>query len=256
MLWHSLVMIPIVKTVFKLMSMGIHKSKDDRLIERVIKQAYNFRIFFGDHVKVRSRDGIVSFTGRVSDKYEKDLSSRTATAVEGVLGVKNKLVIAEPKSRSKEFDEALVIKCQKRLTVIAMINVSSISLSAREGKITLEGVVVSLEVKDLIEIRLREIEGVDSVENRAALLVDSFPLTTVRDQIDDISITGLIRLGLLHDPMTKTLFLYIDTSDGNVTIRGQAFIMRQIRKVSEIASSFVGVRTVSNEMTIRQRNSH
>ncbi|MCH6255703.1 BON domain-containing protein [Puniceicoccaceae bacterium K14] len=229
------------------MSLGIYKSKDDRLIERVIKQTYNFRIFFGDYIKVISRDGIVTFTGRVSGKYEKDLSSRTATSFVSVLGVKNKLIISDP--RPKESDDALLIKCRKRLAVIAMINMRSISLSVRKGRITLEGVVDSLEIKDLVEIRLREIEGVESVENKAMRQVNTHPLATVRDQIDDISITGLIKLELLQDPMTKTLSLSIDTFDGNVTIIGQAVVMRQIQKVSEIASLFVGVRAVSNKMT-------
>lgn len=231
----------------------LYKNKADRLNEKILENTYNFRSFTRHSIKIKSRDGIVTLSGRVANKYEKDLASRTTLSVPNVHGVRNKLVIA--KNNSAESDKEIAMYCQRRLATLSMANTRAIQIEARGGRVKLEGFVANLAAKNLVELFLRRMEGVDSVDNQLEPRVDGKEIATVRDKIDDVSLTGLITLGLLQDPMTASLSPSIVTSNGNVTIQGQAFTMRQIQKVSDIALLFVGVRAVCNGMTIRRETS-
>jgi len=80
-------------------------SETDRKIEDAAKASYNYRTVLEDHVKVKAKDGIVTLTGTVQDKDDKELAADTVENLPGVMGVKNEIKI---KSSYPEHSDAWI----------------------------------------------------------------------------------------------------------------------------------------------------
>ena len=65
----------------------------DSRIESAAKSSYNFKTVLHDQVSVRSNDGVVTLTGTVDDKSNKDLAEDTVENLPGVVKVDNEIVV-------------------------------------------------------------------------------------------------------------------------------------------------------------------
>src|SRR3954470_24034822 len=66
----------------------------DRKIEDAAKASYNYRMVLEDHVKVKADDGVVTLTGTVQDRDDRDLAADTVENLPGVTRVANNIVVA------------------------------------------------------------------------------------------------------------------------------------------------------------------
>jgi len=73
---------------------------------------------------------------------------------------------------------------------------------------------------------------------------------TVGEIIDDASITASVKAALLADNRTEGFDINVDTSDGNVSLRGGADSYEDSRAASDIAKGVSGVREVRNELIV------
>src|SRR5471032_1565335 len=88
-------------------------SADDRKIEAAAKASYNYRTVLEDHVKVTAKDGVVTLTGIVQDKDDKNLAQDTVENLPGVTSVKNEITITA--SYPEHSDSWIAFKIHSRL---------------------------------------------------------------------------------------------------------------------------------------------
>ena len=73
---------------------------NDRKIEDAAKASYNYRTVLENHVKVKASDGVVTLTGTVQDKGDKDLAADTVENLPGVVSVDNQIQVDADLSRA------------------------------------------------------------------------------------------------------------------------------------------------------------
>src|SRR5258708_424938 len=77
---------------------------DDRIVSSA-KNSYIFRTYLkDDSIKTRSKDGVVTLTGVVSEEAHKSMAQDTVSGLPGVKRVDNQLVIKGEKSPAERSD--------------------------------------------------------------------------------------------------------------------------------------------------------
>jgi hyperosmotically inducible periplasmic protein len=75
-------------------SVPVHASKMDDRIESTARKSYVFKTYLqADDIKIESRDGDVTLYGKASNAAELNLATKFANDVNGVKGVKNRMII-------------------------------------------------------------------------------------------------------------------------------------------------------------------
>jgi osmotically-inducible protein OsmY len=72
------------------------------------------------------------------------------------------------------------------------------------------------------------------------------------EDVDDVSITGQLKLALLSHNSTSALKTKVSTENGVVTISGEADSESEKALVAELAREIKGVRQVENRMTVKE----
>ena len=221
----------------------------DRKIEEAAKASYNYRTVLEDHVKVKANDGLVTLTGTVQDKDEKELAADTVENLPGVTGVKNDIVVKS--DFPERSDGWMALKIRSRLLVKANVSAATTTVAAKDGVVTLGGTADNAAQKELTEVYAKDIDGVKSVKNE--ILVKAAPVTTetIGEKIDDASITTQVKYALLSHKSTSALKTKVTTNDGVIAISGEAKSDAEKSLVTKLAQDVRGVKSVSNNMTVK-----
>jgi osmotically-inducible protein OsmY len=237
----------------------VFASETDDRIESSAKDSYVFKTYLKeDDIQIQSNDGLVSLTGTVSDESHKALARETVANLPGVKGVDlNLKVIGEaPLERS---DAWLIARVKSALFLQRNVNYEGTEVSAEEGTITLRGEASSQAQKDLTEEYVKDVEGVEDVENE--IIVKTSELTPgdktleekvgdVTGWVDDASITTLVKANLLYHRSTKGLNIGVQTRDGVVTLSGITKNAAEKDLAGKYASDVYGVKRVINNMIV------
>jgi len=124
----------------------------------------------------------------------------------------------------------------------------------KDGIVTLKGVAANQAQKDLTAEYAKDIDGVKSVQNE--IIVSKSLETqgeTLGEKIDDASITAQVKGSLLTHRSTSMLNTKVTTTDGVVTVSGQARIAAEKALVTKLATDINGVQSVVNNMTIEEK---
>lgn len=183
-------------------------SSTDNKIEEAAKASYNFRTVLEDHVKVKSDDGVVTLTGTVQDKNDRDLAADTVENLPGVTSVKNEIKVVS--TYPEKSDGWMAWKIRARLLVKGDVSASSTKVEVSSGNVILTGTASTLAQKELTAIYAKDIDGVKGVQNN--IVVTNKP--TIGEKIDDASITSQVKYALLTHKSTSALKTKIVTSDG------------------------------------------
>lgn len=220
----------------------------DRKIEDAAKASYNYRTVLENHVKVKANEGVVTLTGTVQDKDDRDLAEDTVKNLPGVTGVKNEIAIKP--THPEHSDAWIAFKIRSRLLVKAGVSASSTKVTVQNGAVTLGGTADNQAQKELTEIYAKEIDNVKSVKND--LVVKAKPTTgeTIGEKIDDASVTTQVKFSLLRNKGTSGLKTKVKTTDGVVVITGEAASNAEKSLVTKLAQGVRGVKSVSNQMTV------
>ena len=224
-------------------------SSTDSKIEDAAKASYNFRTVLEDHVTVKANDGVVTLTGIVQDKDQKDLAADTVENLPGVTSVKNEITL---KATYPEYSDAwMAFKIRSRLLVKANVSASNTTVAVQDGVVTLTGTADNLAQKELTAAYAQDIDHVKSVKND--LVVKAQPATgeTIGEKIDDASITTQVKYALLSHKSTSALKTKVTTNDGVIVITGEAASDAERSLVTKLAQDVRGVKSVSNNMTVK-----
>jgi osmotically-inducible protein OsmY len=92
---------------------------------------------------------------------------------------------------------------------------------------------------------------VKSVRNNIVVTDEPAPRNPMNETIDDASITSQLKYALLAHKGTSALKTKITTNDGVIDITGVARSDAEKSLVTKLAQDVRGVRSVSNNMTVK-----
>jgi hyperosmotically inducible protein len=224
-------------------------SSTDRKIEAAAKASYNYRAVLEDHVKVKADDGVVTLSGTVQDNDEKALAADTVENLPGVTSVKNDIVVKS--AYPEHSDSWIALKIRSRLLVKANVSAADTKVSSKEGVVTLTGTADNLAQKELTEVYAKDVDGVKSVKNEIVVKEVANKGQTVGETIDDASITSQVKYALMTHKSTSALKTKVTTNDAKIVITGEAGSEAEKSLVTKLAQDVRGVKSVSNDMTIK-----
>lgn len=228
-------------------SVPVQAANTDNAIEKSAKQSYVFKTYLkADDIKVKSKDGVVTLTGTVSEESHKSLAEETVAGLPAVKGVENKLEVKGDRPAEKT-DAWLLTKV--KTTLLFHRNVSAkTEVDVKNGIVTLRGDAKNQAEKDLTTEYVMDIEGVKDVKNE--LTVAKASKETLGEKIDDSSITAQVKMSLLYHRSTSGLKTKVETKDGVVTLSGKAKNAAEKDLATKFAKDVNGVKSVENLMTI------
>lgn len=238
-------------------------AETDEAIESSARDSYVFREYLQDDaITVKSKDGVVTLTGTVSEDAHKSLAKETVANLPGVKSVDNQL---EVKGESAAENSDIWITMKVKAVLLFNRNVSAMTeVTTKDQIVTLRGDATSQAQKDLTTEFVKDIDGVKEVQNEmtvadASMKTDEQPMgqkmSDVGEAIDDASITALVKMTLLYHRSTSALNTEVETSNGQVTLSGSAKNEAEKDLVTKYVQDVHGVNSVVNNMTVEKPKS-
>ena len=234
-------------------------SKTDDNIVASANQSYVFKTYLkNDDVTVKSKDGVVTLTGTVSDESHKTLARDCVASLPGVKTVDNKLK-EKGEALSETSDAWLITKVKAALLFHRNVKATETEVLANNGTVTLRGNASSTAQKDLTTEYVKDVKGVKIVKNEmktpSAAMKSSETkigekLDSIGETIDDASITALVKSTLLYHRSTSALKTTVETKDGVVYLGGTAKNAAEKDLATKLVSDVQGVMKVVNNMNI------
>ncbi|EKD40046.1 MAG: transport-associated protein [uncultured bacterium] len=241
-------------------------SETDDRIESSAKGSYVFKTYLkGDDITVKSKDGVATLTGTISDESHKSLAQETVASLPGVTSVENKLE-GKGEAPAAKTDAWLITKVQAALLFHRNVNATEIEVLVKDGSVTLRGKATSMAEKDLATEYAKDVDGVKDVNNEMTVPTDATKpgqttmgqkmdtmgekMGAMTESIDDASITALAKTTLLYHRSTSAINTTVNTKDGVVTLGGKARNEAEKGLATKFVSDVYGVKMVVNNMTI------
>ena len=242
-----------------LTSVPVFASDTDDRIESSAKQSYVFKTYLNDDdIEVRSKSGVVTLTGTVSEESSKSLARETVASMPGVKGVDDKLQV-KGEVPAVHSDAWLITKVKSTLLFHRNVSAIATEVSAKNGTVTLRGEATSKAQKDLVNEYARDVEGVKSVKNdmtvRSAAMKPEEKtmgkkMDALGESIDDASTTALVKTALLYHRSTSAINTTVETNQGVVKLGGKAKNAAEKDLAAKLVNDVHGVKRVVNNMTV------
>jgi len=149
-----------------------------------------------------------------------------------------------------EIDDS-VVTARVKSALLADPDVKSFDfkVETRKGEVQLSGFVDDQTRIDRAIAVTRGVAGVKSIDNKVSVKVVA---TTVGNKLDDGIVTTKVKAALLADAYVKSFDIAVLTRKGEVQLSGFVDNRSQIDRAIEVAHGIEGVRSVSNEMSIKK----
>jgi len=237
-----------------LTSVSVRASETDDRIQSSAKDSYVFRTELrDDSINVNSNQGIVTLTGSVSEDSHKTLAQETVSNLPGVKSVDNQLVI-NGQQPSENSDGWIGMNVKSALFFNRNVSAVNTEVDVANGVVTLKGQADSQAQKDLTGEYAKDINGVKSVDNQMTIASTVNPPEQNKDnkdnKVDDASITAQVKMAFLTHHSTSAFKTGVDTSNGVVTLSGNATSGAAKDMAGKVAGDINGVTNVVNNMTI------
>lgn len=228
------------------MSISAYASDLDSQIESSFKKSFVYKTYLKDeHIKIASKEGVVTLSGEVLDDAHKPMAGNTAEAIAGVKSVDNQIVIREDRLPENS-DTWIRMKVQTALVFHSNVSASKTEVSVKNGVVTLKGEASSSAKRELTTEYAKNVEGVKSVNNMMKLTKPE----TMGEKMDDASITAQVKMTLMLHASTSAIRTNVMTQDGVVTVSGKAQNAAEVDLVTKLAEEVSGVLKVNNTMSI------
>ena len=237
-----------------LTSVSVRASQTDDRIQSSAKDSYVFRTYLkDDSINVNSKDGIVTLTGTVKDESNKGLAQETVANLPGVSSVDNQLVI-NGQQPAENSDGWIGMKVKSALFFNRNVSAVNTEVDVTNGVVTLKGPADSQAQKDLTGEYAKDINGVKSVDNQMTIAEagsqPNQPTQPKDNKIDDASITAQVKMAFLTHHSTSAFKTGVSTTNGVVTLTGDATSGAAKDMAAKVAGDVNGVTSVVNNMTI------
>ncbi len=250
---YRLVLMATAASVF-LFSMPLYASRTDDRIESSARKTFVFKTFLkDDDIRIELKNGLATLTGTVVDESHVFMAGDIVASLPGVAEVENKLK-ENVEAPAPNTDAWLTGKVKSILWFHRSVNAAGTEVIARDGTVTLRGEAGSMAQKDLTTKYAKDVAGVKNVRNEMTVSgPESRPehrtTDAVDEAIDDVSITVLVEMTLLHHRSTSALTPIVLTKEGVVRLRGDARNAATKELIDRYARDVHGVKRVINVMS-------
>ncbi|MCM2311748.1 MAG: BON domain-containing protein [Steroidobacteraceae bacterium] len=148
-------------------------------------------------------------------------------------------------------DSVLTSKVKVALIDDPITKAGQINVETYRGVVQLGGFVDNTQQKNQATTVARSVTGVKEVRND--LLVSTKPHATGGQDVDDSMLTASVKAKLTDDADTKAHQINVGTEKGVVQLTGFVDSTTMKVKAGEIARSVEGVKSVRNDLEIRQK---
>lgn len=229
--------------------------RSDRQIRKDVLDTLGRDVYFADvFMDVAIQNGVVTLRGKVATAYQKKRAAEDCLLVDNVEAVKNDLVIGMDHDSGLRAKAPVPTDTQLRNNVrdallqdLQVVNPFRIEVEAKNGRVTLRGVVASRHQQSLAVQDAHEVVGVIGVTD----------LTSVGpERRDDKTVYENIRLALDTDSVLNKFNIDIGVQDGIVTLSGGVKTSYEKAHAADIASRVKGVRKVINRINVNPISSY
>ena len=230
---------------------SVRASETDDRIDSSFKKTYVYKTYLKDeHIKISSKDGVVTLSGSVGDASHKPMAQDVAAALPGVTGVDNQITV-KGEQPAENSDTWLSMKVKSALLFHRNVSATATEVTLKDGNVTLQGVAASEAQKELTTEYAKDVDGVKSVKNEMTVATTP-PQSdeTMGKKIDDASITAEVKGSLLSHHSTSVLNTKVSTTEGVVTVGGTAKNDAEKALVTKLVTDINGVKSVVNNMVI------
>ncbi len=207
-------------------------------------------------LKVGVHDGKATLSGKVEDDVSKELAKEIALGVSGVKSVDNQIVVAEDYKPNVErgyremVDDVSISTAVRSRLVWSKHSYKDAKVDTKDGRVVLTGSVNSLEAKDFAGKLARNTRGVTSVDNQlkvdAKSTGDSVKIAArdTEQAVADTWITTKVKSNFLYSNNVSAGDINVNTSGGNVVLKGKVGSGAERALAVEIAQNVRGVKQV------------
>ena len=141
-------------------------------------------------------------------------------------------------------------------TLIALdnhLNPFGIDIEITDGTATLTGSVASDVERDLVGQFTQGTQGVHTVDNQLTVSppeADELNQPRLSEQVDDTTLTAMIKSKLLWNSNTEGLDINVTTAQAVVTLKGNPNSDEAMQLAEQIASNTKGVKQVNNQLKL------
>lgn len=231
-------------------SAPVRASGTDDRIETSFKKSYVYQTYLKDeHINISSKDGAVTLSGAVWNDTHKPMAQDVVEALPGVKSVENQIVVKGGPTENS--DTWISMKVKSALLYRRNVSGTKTEVFVQDGIVTLKGEAANKAQKELTAEYAKDIVGVKDVINEMTVAkLPAKPEQTMGETIDDASITAQVKSSLLSHRSTGVLRTKVETTDGVVTLGGQARNAAEKALVTKLVEDINGVKSVVNNMTI------
>ena len=162
-------------------------------------------------------------------------------------------------------DAGITTKVKSQLAADTETSAIKIGVDTTNSIVTLSGVVPTEKEKVKAEQIARTTEGVTQVVNNITINPDSISASNAKEKVEsaaksvgeaankavaDAEVLSKIKTKLVVEGITGT---NVDVKNGDVVIKGEVKNARQIEQAAEIIRSTDGVKSVSNQLTAKEK---
>jgi len=152
------------------------------------------------------------------------------------------LAASAPVAADQVTDSSITSWVNEALRHDPLVPASEISVSTKEGIVTLSGRVDNLAAKNRADRQASKIRGVREVLNE---------LTVAPSALSDADIAYAVRRRILNNATIVSQGIVVTSVDGNVTIKGEVANWSEAEEAALLASAVGGVKNVKNELVTR-----
>jgi len=228
----------------------LRASETDDRIESAFTKSYVYKTYLKDeHIKISSKDGVVTLSGEVFIDTHKPMAADTAGALPGVTSVDNRIELKGEQAAANS-DTWISVKVKGALVYHRNVNAHKTEVFVKDGIVTLKGEAASQAQKELTTEFAKDVTGVKEVKNEMTVAASTEKPATLGETIDDASITAQVKGSLLSHRSTSMLNTKVTTTDGIVTLGGNAKNAAEKDLVTKLVTDINGVKSVVNNMII------
>jgi osmotically-inducible protein OsmY len=191
------------------------------------------------HIGVAAQDGVVTLTGQVEHYSEKVAAEDAAKSVYGVKGIANDIQVTLPDSYART-DNDIAQAVLSALKWDYEVPADKITVTVKQGSVTLEGTVDWQYQKDAAARLVRYLNGVTSVTN----------LITIKPQARSSEVANQIEDAFRRKAALDARRIYVSANDGEVTLQGSVSSWSERDEAVGAAWAAPGVMSVRDDLTI------
>ena len=154
------------------------------------------------------------------------------------------LLANAPAHASSKTDNRIEASARKSYVFKTYLKGDDIKIQSKDGVVTLTGSVLGESHKSLAQETVAELPGVKKVDNQLEVKGDR------PAENSDLWLTTKVKTTLLFHRNVNAIKTEVSVKDGIVTLRGDAASKAQKDLTTEYARDVIGVKDVTNEMTV------